>query len=151
MHSHWICKCKCGDIDSYDRHQLISGSVHSCGCSRYSKGEDKISQLLKENNIKFESQKYFTSCKIPESNQPLRFDFYLPDYNTIIEYDGKQHFKPIQYFGGEEGFKKRQFYDSFKNNWCKQNNIKIIRIPYTHYEFLTKQDLLPESSLFIVK
>ena len=62
---------------------------------------------------------------------PLKFDFYLPDYNCCIEYDGKQHFEPIDYFGGKNGFIKTQERDDIKNQYCKNNDIKLIRIPYT--------------------
>lgn len=60
----------------------------------------------------------------------MRFDFYLPQYNTLIEYDGKQHFEPIEFFGGEEKFNKLQENDKIKNEYCKNNKIPLIRISY---------------------
>lgn len=63
-------------------------------------------------------------------NSRLRFDFWLPDINTIIEFDGKHHFKPIEYFGGEYSFKKVKINDQLKNNYCKENNITLLRISY---------------------
>ena len=62
---------------------------------------------------------------------PLPFDFYLHDYNVCIEYDGIQHFKPIEYFGGEEAFQKRQLNDKIKTEYCIDNHITLIRLPYT--------------------
>ena len=60
----------------------------------------------------------------------MYFDFYLEDYNTIIEYDGKQHFEPIKIWGGQEKFNKQRENDSIKDEYCYKNNIALIRIPY---------------------
>ena len=122
----WECKCDCGNITYVSYRHLAAGDTSSCGCIA-SKGEQKISQILRENDIVFEQQKTFDGCH-SDKNYPLRFDFYLPDYNTCIEYDGKQHFKPIEYFGGEEVFKRQQENDQIKNNYCTENNIRLIRI-----------------------
>ena len=63
-----------------------------------------------------------------------RFDFYLPRYNLFIEYDGEQHYKPVRFFGNEEDaenvFKRTQEHDRIKNQYCKDNNINLLRIPY---------------------
>lgn len=130
----WLCQCECGNLVEVESHSLNRGKTQSCGCLK-SKGEYTIIQILTELNINFEYQKTFEKCKI---DFPLKFDFYLPDFNLIIEYDGEQHFKPIKGLGGEERFKEQQFYDTFKNNWCLQNNIKIFRIPYTDFSKLNK-------------
>ena len=50
----------------------------------------------------------------------FRFDFYLPNINTCIEYDGEQHFLPVEYFGGEDAFNRQVTYDNIKNEWCKK-------------------------------
>jgi hypothetical protein len=99
-----------------------------CGCPSCSEssGERAIGQYLRANNIKFEFQ-YFV-----EINKSRHyFDFYLPEYNLIIEYDGKQHFDPIKYFGGVNTFKKIQKRDAIKNKYCEDNRIKLARVPYT--------------------
>ena len=62
---------------------------------------------------------------------PLPFDFYLFKYNILIEYQGEQHYKPRKKFGGEEGFKNTVIRDNIKKQYCKNNNIKLIEIPYT--------------------
>lgn len=90
-------------------------------------GEKNIMKLLIENDIKYETQKKFSNCV---NINELRFDFYLPDYNLCIEYDGEQHFKSVEYFGGDVGFKQRQINDDIKNKYCKDNNIELIRISY---------------------
>lgn len=139
----WECQCECGSK------VIIPGSnlktTYSCGCIN-SKGEEKISTILKQNNIIFEKEKTFSSCRFPETNKLARFDFYLPDFNVLIEFDGKQHY--IGWNGEQENLQTIQNRDLYKNNWCKQNNITLIRIPYTILNIELK-DLLNESQYII--
>lgn len=72
----------------------------------------------------------------------LPFDFYLPSYNILIEYDGEHHFQPVKGWGGEEKFKLTQKNDEIKNNYCKDNNITLLRLPYTHTENDIKNEIL---------
>lgn len=113
-------------------HQQPSNHLQGQRCRKCnnSKGEDKIEELLKLNNIEFETQKSFPNLKM---NQSLLFDFYIPELNLCIEFDGELHFKPVKFFGGEEEFKRIKKSDSMKNKYCKENNIKLLRIPYTEY------------------
>lgn len=114
-----------------------------CKCKKpNSKGENKIKEVLNSLNIEFETEKKFNDLKY---KVPLRFDFYIKDKNIAIEFDGIQHFKPIEYFGGEEYLEVSRIRDEIKNTYCKKNNIKLIRIPYTDYneiEFILKEELL---------
>ena len=137
----WKCKCDCGSITYVTTGHLISGHTTSCGCSN-SKGELKISQFLQKLNIDFEYQKTFDQCLNPKTNAKLKFDFYLPNYNCCIEYDGIQHFEYVQYFENKDSFKERSFRDSLKNEYCKNNNIKLIRIPYTDFNLIDEEFLL---------
>ncbi len=100
------------------------------GCSKcsLSKGEIKIEEYLRLNNFIFFVQKRFKNCKNKNS---LPFDFYLPDHNICIEYDGEQHYKSINYFGGDNSFNNTKLNDAIKTKYCLDNNIKLIRIPYT--------------------
>lgn len=109
--------------------QLPCNHLKGCGCPKCStsKGELQIEQYLKENNFQFESQKKFSECK---NKRTLPFDFYLAECNTIIEYDGEQHFISKPYFGGDESLKQIQYNDKIKTKFCKDNNIKLIRISY---------------------
>ena len=66
----------------------------------------------------------------------------MPDYNTLIEYDGDQHFKPIKYFGGEEKYNILKNNDEIKNEYCKTHKINLIRIPYTFSENDVKDTIL---------
>ena len=106
----------------------------SCGCRKNSKWEIFIQKYLISNNVSFVPQKIFSDCLNKNNTHHLYFDFYLPDFNTIVEYDGKQHYEPVKIWGGEERFKKQQENDEIKNKYCEEHNIKIIRIPYTKKE-----------------
>jgi len=113
-----------GDFEQTPREHL-SG----CGCPycNESHGEREVTNYLTEHNIRFEKQKKFSDCKLIN---PLPFDFYLPELNTCIEYDGIQHFKIVKHFGGENHFKITQKRDYIKNQYCLKNHIRIIRIKY---------------------
>lgn len=103
---------------------------HGCKfCSNFSKGEEKIEKVLKEKSIKFIREYRFDSC-ISINGVKLAFDFYVPDFNLIIEYDGRQHFEPVSVFGGEDSFRTLKINDEIRNKWCLEKNINLIRISY---------------------
>jgi len=117
-----------------NKHGFFKQSIYShfhckqgCPKCRFSKGEKIISEFLISNNISFESQYKFDECK---NIRKLPFDFYLYDNKICIEYDGIQHYKPIDVFGGEVEFQKTIFRDSIKNKFCEDNNILLFRISY---------------------
>ena len=151
-HATWYCKCNCGNPDLIEvaANHLKSGAIKSCGCISNSYGEDKIQELLSQNNIPYIREKIFENCIMSQAKtaKPCRFDFYVNN-QYVIEFDGIQHFEPIEYFGGEEGYKKRKISDVFKSEYCKEHNIPLIRIPYTHLNELCLEDLLLETSQFI--
>lgn len=95
-----------------------------CKICKNSRGENFIIEALYKYNIVYITQYTFDDCKYIHK---LLFDFYLPDYNCCIEFDGEQHYEPRF---GEEEFIKTQTRDSIKTQYCKDNNIKLIRIPY---------------------
>ena len=135
----WLCLCDCGNEIKIKGTSLLHGT-ESCGCIS-SKGEEKIATILRENNIPFEIHKRFDTCKF-DNGYYAYFDFYV-DNKYLIEYDGLQHFTARQ--GGwntEDNLKKTQIRDKFKNQWCKENNIPLIRIPYTKLKTLTIDDLV---------
>ena len=99
----------------------------NCPICKESKGEYKIRELLDNNQIKFIPQYKFDNCK---NILPLPFDFYLPDYNICIEYNGIQHYKPIEHFGGKERFILQQKCDKIKFDYCEINKINLIIIKY---------------------
>ena len=68
----------------------------------------------------------------------LSYDFYLQQYNLLIEFQGKQHEQPIEYFGGEKTFKKQQEHDKRKREYAKQNNINLLEIWYYDFDNITE-------------
>lgn len=146
-HTYWNCKCECGNDCVINGHNLRSGQTKSCGCL-LSTGEMKIAQLLNYNKIVFEQQKRFDGCNLHDGGK-CRFDFYINNH-YLIEYDGQQHFESVDFFGGEEKFIIQQERDQYKNQWCKENNIPLIRIPYTKLDTLCIEDLMLETAQFQV-
>lgn len=88
-------------------------------------GERRIRNYLESHNIAFEQEKWFVDCR---DIKPLPFDFYLSDYNIIIEFDGEQHYKQGHFTHSHLSY--IQAHDTIKNEYCKNNNIGLIRIPY---------------------
>ena len=109
--------------------QRANSHLNGQGCPicKESKGEKSIRYYLLNKGINFSREKKFKNCI---NEKLLPFDFYLPDYNICIEYDGKQHFEPVERFGGINGFKKIKENDSIKNIFCENNSIDLIRISY---------------------
>lgn len=100
---------------------------HGCPLCKQSHGEREISKFLSKNNIHFDRQKKFEECK---NERPLPFDFYIPSMRTLIEFDGEQHFKPKEFYGGEKAFEKRKKYDEIKNQFCETHYYNLIRIRF---------------------
>ena len=136
----WHCECDCGGNKDVISSQLTSNTVKSCGCKNTSIGEKVISRILSDNLIYYEKQKEFKDCFNPKTGCKLKFDFYLPDYNCCIEYDGEQHFREVSIF--KETLEDIQYRDSIKNNYCKEHSIRLIRIPYTDFSKLNTDNYL---------
>lgn len=152
----YLCKCDCGNFCKRIGSNLKNPNYFpSCGCI-HSPGEAKIIKILTNNNINFIQEKVFQDCIFKDSNRPAKFDFYILDKNYIIEYDGQQHFYPNKFFNNiseeeaELRLQKTQEHDNLKNQYCKEHNIPLIRIPYTHLKDLCLEDLLLETSNFIL-
>ena len=131
-----LCKCnKCGN----EWFTSPSFVLYGCGCpncATTSKGELKISELLDRNNIDYISQKTFEKCSY---RSLLRFDFFVPSQNLCIEYQGEQHYEPVDFAGkgiewAKMKFEENQEKDNIKRIFCKDNNINLLEIPYWDYE-----------------
>lgn len=126
LHRHITITCKIhGDFEVSPANHLWDRG--GCPICKSSKGELSIKRYLENSNIPFVQNKRFGDCR---NKNPLPFDFYLPDYDICIEYDGEQHFTPIRKWGGQKNFENIQKRDQIKNKYCKDNNIKLIRISY---------------------
>lgn len=127
-------KCnKCGNEWYVKPADVLSGE--GCPNCNLSKGELAIKKCLQDMQISFIQQYRFNDCR---NNKPLPFDFYLPDYNICIEYDGELHYMAVDYFGGEEALQNTRKRDKIKDNYCKTNNIKLLRISYQSFNDIEK-------------
>ena len=134
-HSPIACKCK---ICEHEWKSAPGNLIAGWGCPKCktTRGERKIAQKLDELNISYIREKTFPDCKNIHS---LFFDFYIPDLNTCIEYDGEQHYRPVTFGGNNdtkaiERYKSNVTRDKIKTDYCKNNGIKLIRIPYTDFD-----------------
>ena len=131
-----VCN-ECGDvfITSYCAFMQHEGQLCPKCASNISRGEYKIKEYLEEKDIVFYMQFRFDDCR---NIIPLPFDFYLPEYNLCIEYDGEGHYKPIKRgamsdIQAEESLVQIKSRDDIKTNYCKNNNINLLRIPYLDF------------------
>jgi hypothetical protein len=124
-------RCKiCDNEWLANPNNILSG--YGCPKCSQSHGERDIVKWLDDNSISYIPQYKFDGCR---DKKPLPFDFYLPEYNLCIEYDGEQHFRPVDFSGkgrqqAERQFKIVQLHDKLKNLYCEQNNIDLLRISY---------------------
>lgn len=121
-----IITCKIhGDFSQRPKNHLDGKGCPRCQNSR---GENKISKVLKSLGVEFQREKTFEGCR---NKLPLRFDFWLPKENLIIEYHGIQHYRPIKYFGGAPAFERRLRRDKIKREYAHSRGFNYLEIPYT--------------------
>ena len=137
----WHCRCDCGNECDVSMGNLKRGHTRSCGCRHRSKWEEFICNYLSSLKLNFEEQKRFKDCKNSIGSDMLPFDFYIPKYNLLIEYDGLHHFEPINGWGGKEKFIKTKENDNIKNEYCKTKEIRLLRIPFYFSEEEIKQSI----------
>ena len=142
------CQCKiCNQTWKATPNNLLR--FRGCPYCKISEGEKRIMLFLNNHKIKYHHEHTFGNCK---DKRELRFDFYIAKLNTVIEFDGIQHFYPYSFTYGKtdkstmiKNLDDCQRRDNIKNKYCEENNIKMIRIPYWDYknieEILTKQIL----------
>jgi hypothetical protein len=125
--------CKTHGIFECTPNNHLSGK--GCPMCRLSKGEIRVKNFLDIHKINYNTQYRFLNCK---NIRPLPFDFYLPDHNICIEYDGKQHYIKdcwsLDKIKNETRYKQTQLTDKIKDEYCKDNNIHLIRISYLKFD-----------------
>lgn len=131
----WNCQCDCGGYTEVSSAALLSGNTTSCGCLKnHSIGEAIINNYLIDMKYNFKRQITFNDCLSPKSSK-LKYDFGIYDENNnllgLIEYDGIQHFQPVEYFGGIDAFDYLQECDTIKWQYTTDNNIPFLRIKYS--------------------
>ena len=136
----WICSICKHEYECTIHHRIYDGT--GCPKCNQSHGEKSVSNFLSQHDIENMLQHTFPDCR---NQRLLPFDFcvFLGDNITIIEYHGKQHYEPIKWFGGIESFELLKLRDKIKSDYCKNNNISMITIPYWDFnnieEILTKE------------
>ena len=136
------CQFECGGKTWVSKSNLVNGHTQSCGCISGSIGELNIQKILLENNIEF--YKEFIFNDLPKR----RFDFYLPQLNRLIEFDGIQHFKFTKNWNNSEiDFKLSQQRDQEKNEYAFSHNISLVRIPYWERDNITLDLILGDKYL----
>lgn len=134
----WNCICKCGNTCVVAGDMLTSGKTTSCGCRMNKSARvDMIKEYLDGKNIDNVTEKRFNDCR---DIKPLPFDFYLPNHNTVIEYDGEQHYRSVNSWGGDDALEVRKKHDKIKNDYCNEHGISIIRLPY----YMSNEEILHE-------
>ena len=117
----------------------IAKNIAEINTSQRSSGEQAVEKWLVKHNIKFNIEDTFEDLKGVNDGY-LRFDFKLLDKPVLIEFQGLQHYQPVEFFGGEEQFKIQKIHDTLKRNYCKAHNLRLIEIPYDYKnldEYLT--------------
>ena len=138
----WRCMCDCGNISIVLGTQLTQNHTTSCGCLNISIGESNIQSILKNNNIDFIREYKFADLGL------YRFDFYLPDYNRLIEFDGRQHYQESSFSNQKtNNLPIIQQSDSLKNEYAKNNNIPLVRIPYWERDTITLDMIMGDKYL----
>ena len=131
----WLCRCENGHYNTITTSNW--GKIKTCRFCKNSSvsiGESVVQTILESLGIKYQKEKTFENCLY---KRRLRFDFYLPDYNCCIEYDGIQHFQPTNF--SHDNFKERKKKDCIKEEYCRENGIKLIRIPYTDLDLIDEK------------
>lgn len=104
-----------------------------CSKCKTSKGEKRIEEFLINNDIEYIREYKFADCKYKRC---LPFDFYLPQYNCCIEFDGSQHSNAVEHFGGKKRLEDTIIKDGIRDQYCENNGIKLIRIDYSEYDLI---------------
>lgn len=139
-HSKIKCKCK---LDGYEWYGMPSNLLRKEGCPLCcaSKGEKEITKYLKESKLEYQPQIMFDGL-LGVGNGKLSYDFYIPQYNLLIEYQGEQHFESVEHFGGEEQLLVQQEHDKKKREYAYNNGYNLLEISYTDinniYDIITE-------------
>ena len=133
VHDNLLCECvDCRTQWMAMPLNLLRGTGCPCCSKKESRGERKIRNYLEKHCLSFEPQKKFADL-FGDKNK-LSYDFYIEDKNLLIEFQGQQHYYPIDWFGGDCQFLKQQEYDNLKKEYAKNNKIRLLEISYEEYE-----------------
>lgn len=127
----WLCRCDCNNIVTVLGAHLRRGNTTSCGCIQ-STAEYNAIKYLNRYNINYECQKKFDDL-VGIGGGKLSYDFFLPDYELLIECQGQQHFYSMGYIGGKKRFERQVEHDKRKREYALDHNYELFEIPYWEY------------------
>lgn len=137
----WMCRCDCGTERAVLVSALRDGTSQSCGCTTGSRMEAHVAQFLREHGVPFVPQRSFADLRGPKG-RPLTFDFEIvtPAGTVLLECQGEQHFRAVEWFGGEEKFAEQVKNDAAKRECAAAEGITLIEIDYrtNTYEAMTQ-------------
>lgn len=130
---HYLCECECGNIVILTQEEVMKeGCGAACALSR---GEVCAADIFNKLGIKYQVQKKFDDFD-------MKFDFYLPDYNIIIECDGAQHFRSVNSeWTSDIKLQETRARDKAKQDYCNEHNITLIQIPFWDHNALSVENL----------
>lgn len=142
------CHCKVCENEWETKASNLIDKRGGTGCPicNQSQGELAIRDYLINKGIDFEQQKSFNGL-VGTYGFPLLFDFYLPNFNMLIEINGEQHYTPIKYFGGTEKFDKQREHDNKKRKFVKDNGFKLLEIEYKNRADISKMVNILQTNL----
>lgn len=143
------CRCDCGNVVNVARAMLVSGQTESCGCLVYSKMESWCTDVFKQYGIEYKHNLRFDDL-IGLGGGMLSYDFGIYKDGCLvglIECQGEQHFRSVDYFGGEEKFKMQQSHDTLKREYALVHSVPLLELSYK----LMKNDFINVLSKFIEK
>ncbi|USL89460.1 homing endonuclease [Bacillus phage vB_BceH_LY2] len=117
----------CGGVHSVTPNNFINGT--RCTICKESIGEANVRLYLERKGINFKTQHSFEGLV---STKKLSYDFFLPDMDILIEFQGVQHYEPVEFFGGQTSFDKQVAHDKLKRDFAKDNHYLLIEIKYTN-------------------
>ena len=134
-------KYSCNKCGSHWEEQPYTLEVRGYRCKYCetvsSKLESDAEEFLINNGINYVAQHKFDDL-VGVGGRRLSYDFFLPDFNMLIECQGKQHYAAINYFGGEQQFETQKEHDSRKRNYASENGYTLLEIPYYHAEHVNE-------------
>lgn len=136
--------CSCGNDFYVDINHFVAGKYQCNECrTKQSAIAAKVELWLNKNHFSYSKEKIFKDCKNKKS---LPFDFYLKDYRACIEVDGVGHYRPVAFGGQKENaqynYEQRVQNDSIKTEYCRKNNIPLLRLPFWEIENDNYEELL---------
>lgn len=136
----WHCKCDCGNETDVRANDLTYGNVLSCGCL-ISYGEEQCQKFLEQHELIFERNKVFSKLR-GHKGRYLPYDFYIPEYNLLIEIQGAQHYRKIFHMTDED-MSQREYYDFLKYQYAQDNQFDILYLKWDKQNMTTNEFLFP--------